>query len=484
MKLRLFALTLIVAAVTVPAAGGELQDDLIARRAAIMQRLTPDDMLVLWSAPERRYSNDVEYEFRQDSNLYYLTAIDQPDTILVLMPGNQERTAILFISPSNPEREHWNGHLLTAAEATAQSGIATVYPTTAFDAFMDAVLAGNPYGVAPGSQEFARFHAALAQQKARFMVVAPVPGLNGELSPEYAFANRARDRFSGLSVGNASRILAAARQVKTPYERKVMQESANVSSEAHMAGMKAARPNAYEYEVEAAIEYVYKKSGAFDWGYPSIVGSGPNATILHYQKSSRQMKDGELLLVDAAALYKYMTVDITRTYPVNGRFTREQRDIYDVVLQALDEGIKVARVGNRVADIHQKTVDVVKQGLLRLGLITDTSGDQYRMWFTHNANHWIGMDVHDVGDSRRPLEPGMTFVIEPGIYIRENVLDNLPKTAANEALIAKIRPAVQKYKDIGVRIEDSFLLTESGLTNLSAKVPRTADEVEAFMKTR
>jgi Xaa-Pro aminopeptidase len=484
MKLRLFALLLMVVAVSVPAAGGELQDDLTARRAAIMQRLTPEDMLVLWSAPERLYSNDVEYEFRQDSNLYYLTGVDQPNTILVLMPGNRERTAFLFISPSDPEREHWNGHLLTPAEATAQSGITTVYSTTAFDAFMNAVLGGGAYGVAPGSQEFSRFQSALAQQKARLMVMGPPPGLNGELSTEYRFANRARERFLGVTVGDATRILFDARQVKTPYERRIMQESASVSSEAHMAGMKAARPGAYEYEVEAAIEFVFKKNGAFDWGYPSIVGSGPNATVLHYQKSTRQMKDGELLLVDAAGFFKYMTVDITRTYPVNGRFTREQRDLYDLVLQAQNEGIRAAQIGRRLSDVHQATVDVIKQGLLKLGLITDTTGDQYRMWYTHSANHWIGMDVHDVGDSRRALEPGMTFVIEPGIYIRENVLDNLPKTAANDALVARIRPAVQKYRDIGIRIEDSFLLTESGLTNLSSKVPRTADEVEAFMKQR
>src|SRR3954469_13031360 len=147
MKLRLVILAIVVTAVAAPVFAGELQDDLIARRAAIMQHLAPEDMLVLWSAPERVYSLDIDYEFRQDSNLYYLTAIDQPDTILVLMPGNRERTAFLFISPSNPEREHWTGHLLTAADATAQSGIAAVYPTTAFDAFMDAILAGGTYGV-------------------------------------------------------------------------------------------------------------------------------------------------------------------------------------------------------------------------------------------------------------------------------------------------------------------------------------------------
>lgn len=484
MKLRLFSLTFIVSILAAPVFGGELQDDLMARRAAIMQRLAPEDMLVLWSAPERVFSLDINYEFRQDSNLYYLTGIDQPDTILVLMPGNRERTAFLFISPSNPEGEHWTGHLLTAAEASAQSGISTIYSTTAFETFMDAVLGGGAYGVPAASQEFARFQSALTQQKARLMVLGPPPGINGDPSEAYQFANKARQRFLGLTVGDATSILYTARQVKTPYERKVLQESANISGDAHMAGMKAAHPGAFEYEVEAAIEYVYKKNGAFDWGYPSIVGSGPNATTLHYEKSSRQMKDGELLLVDAAAFYKYVTVDITRTYPVNGRFTPAQRDIYNLVLDAQNEGMKAARAGNRLADIHQRTVDVIRQGLLNLGLITDASGDQYRIWYTHSASHWIGIDVHDVGDTRRPLEPGMAFVIEPGIYIRESALDALPKTPENLALIAKVRPVVQKYKDIGIRVEDSFLLTESGLTRLSAKVPRTVEEIEAFMKTR
>src|SRR3954452_1540355 len=230
MKLRLVILAIVVTAVAAPAAAGELQDDLIARRAAIMRRLAPEDMLVLWSAPERVYSRDVDYEYRQDSNLYYLTGIDQPNTILVLMPGNRERTAFLFVSPSNPEREHWTGHLLTPAEATAQSGIATVYPTTAFDDFMDAVLSGSTYGVSAGSPEFASFQSALAQHKARLLVLGPPPGLNGQLSPEYLFANKVRERFLGLAIGDATNLLSSARQVKTPYERKVLQESANVSS--------------------------------------------------------------------------------------------------------------------------------------------------------------------------------------------------------------------------------------------------------------
>ena len=272
--------------------------------------------------------------------------------------------------------------------------------------------------------------------------------------------------------------------MKTPYERKLLQESADVSSEAHMAGMKAARPGLYEYEVEAAIEYVYKKKGAFDWAYPSIVGSGSNGTILHYNASKRRMEDGDLLLVDAAAHYKYMTVDITRTYPINGRFTPEQRALYEMVLAAQEEGMKAARAGARVADVHQRTVDVIRAGLLKLGLITDASGDQYRIWYTHGSVHWIGLDVHDVGDSTRPLEPGMSFVIEPGVYIRESALDLLPRTAENAAFIEKVRPVVRRYNNLGIRVEDSFLLTETGLHRLSAAVPRTVEEVERFMQSR
>jgi Xaa-Pro aminopeptidase len=196
------------------------------------------------------------------------------------------------------------------------------------------------------------------------------------------------------------------------------------------------------------------------------------------------MHTGDLILVDAAANYQYASGDITRTYPVNGTFSPLQRDIYAIVLQAQDEGMKVAKAGASLEDIHKKTVEVVKAGLLKLGLITDTSGDQYRMWYTHGASHYIGIDVHDVGDRRTPLAPGMAFVIEPGIYIRAAALEALPRTPENTALIEKIEPAVKKYSDIGVRIEDSFLLEENGLRRLSASVPRTIEEIESFLRKR
>lgn len=481
---RLLLVLLLWAAAGTPVLASEFQDDLKARRARVMQRLSPESILILWSAPVKVYSNDVNYEYRQDSNFYYLTGIDQPESILVLMPGNQERKEILFVSPRDPSHEHWEGPTLSRSEATDRSGINNVHLTTQFEPFLNAILSGRSFGVPAGSAEFRTFQDALKRHGARVeMLLGPSPGLDGELTGQYLFASKLRQRFLGFTVNDATPIFADLRQVKTAYEQQILEKSGDISSEAHMAGMLAAKPGAYEYEVEAAIEYVYKKNGAADWGYPSIVGSGPNATILHYNASKRKMEPGDLLLVDAAANYQYMTVDITRTYPVSGTFTEAQKDIYKVVLEAQEEAMKITTPGIRTSQIHQKTVEVIKEGLMKLGLITDTSGDQYRTWYTHGSVHWIGLDVHDVGTDK-PLEPGMTFVIEPGIYIQASALDNLPATPQNAAFIEKVRPAFEKYKNIGVRVEDSFLLTSSGLKRLSAKVPRTISEIEAFMKAR
>jgi Xaa-Pro aminopeptidase len=281
---------------------------------------------------------------------------------------------------------------------------------------------------------------------------------------------------------DATSIVWEQRQVKTPYEQKVLRRSGEVSSAAHRAAMRATRPGRYEYEVEAELEKVYLESGAWGWSYPSIVGSGPNATILHYERSRRRMEDGDLLLIDAAANYEGLTVDITRTWPVNGRFTPEQADLWRLVVAAQDAGRKAATVGSTARDVEDAVAEVVAGGLLELGLVTDAGSDQFRTWYTHGVCHWIGMDVHDVGDYRRPLEPGMTFVIEPGVYIREGALDLLPDTPENRAFAEAVRPAVQRYRDLGVRVEDSFLLTGEGLFDLSSAVPRTLEEIEAYME--
>jgi Xaa-Pro aminopeptidase len=272
--------------------------------------------------------------------------------------------------------------------------------------------------------------------------------------------------------------------MKTPYEQRILTKSVEISGEAQMAGMRAAHTGAYEYEVLAAIEAVQRGRGAVSWSYPSIVGSGPNATILHYPRGERQMQSGELLLVDAACNFGYMAADITRTYPVSGTFSPLQKDIYRIVLQAQEEAMAAARPGVSLEDVHNKTVEVIKAGLLKLGLITDTTGDQYKMWYPHGASHFLGIDVHDVGDRKGPLAAGMAFTIEPGIYIRQSALDALPRTPANNALIEKVQPAVKKYADIGVRIEDSFLLESTGLRRLSSAVPRTIEEIEAFLKPK
>ncbi len=448
-----------------------------------MEQLGPDAMLVLWSAPPRLFSNDTYYEYRQDSDLYYLTGVAQEGTTLVLMPGNKTQQALLFISDFDPVREHWQGHSLTVEEARELSGIQTVYRASEFDRFINSTLARRAYGLnrRTVTQEYDAFFDALKAGRARLAMLLGPTEVGGELGTPQEFGKRITERVVGITLQDATDIIHSLRQVKTPYEQSVLTRSVDISNDAHIAGMRTARPGAYEYQVEAAIEQVYMAHGAMTPGYPSIVGSGPNATILHYNTSGRQMQAGEVLLVDAAGAYQYFTGDITRTYPVSGRFSPEQRQLYELVLAAQEAGMKAATAGAKTIDVERAAEAVIRDGLLKLGLITDAGGEQFRTWYTHGAVHWIGLDVHDVGDYNRPLAPGMAFVIEPGLYIRPEALDHLPKTPENAAFAAKVRPTVEKYKYIGVRVEDSFLLTETGLKQLSAKVPRTVEAIERLM---
>jgi len=473
----------VLALAAVHATAGPFQDDLKARRARAIERLGPDTLAIFWSAPPRVYSQDVNYEYRQDSNLLYLTGIDQEETILVLMPGNETRKEILFVREADARREHWNGHSLTPDEASAASGIQAVMTGNQFEPFIAAMFSKRGLGGSP--TEYARFFQALTDGHAKLaLLLEPVTNLSEPAGPVAQFASRVRERFFGFTIQDSSPILAELRQIKTGYEETVLRRSVEISSDAHKAGMLAAREGRFEYEVEAAIEAVYLQNGAMSWGYPSIVGSGPNATILHYEKSSRRIDPGDLLLVDASANYQGLTGDITRTYPVDGKFSREQRDIYDIVYAAQQAGEKAAKVGGQARDIQSACDEVLRAGLVRLGLVTDPSGMQFKIWATHGVTHWIGMDVHDVGAPRKPLDAGMAFTIEPGIYIREAALNDLPKTPENAAFIEKVRPLVTKYKNIGIRIEDSYLLTPTGLERLSKSVPRSVEEIETFLKKR
>ncbi len=484
----------------IPPYGGarDFVADLTARRARVMDALGPDSILILWAAPPRIYSTDVNYEYRQDSNFLYLTGLNEEGGVLVLVPGNRTRREFLFAPQGTPIQELWTGHVLTAAELRSETGIANVHlqkSAEEFDAFLAGLLEGKGYGATaePPATEFAEFFKAMEAGRARLGVLDRlVEGKPGAAKPAVpppgsaaARAAEIQRRHPQLSLFNATEILTRLRQIKTPYEQRVLRRSVEISAEAHIDGMKATRPGRWEYEVEAAIEHWYLKNGALSWGYPSIVGSGPNATTLHYLKSTRQMRSGDLLLVDAAANFQGLTGDITRTYPVSGRFSPEQRDIYELVLRAQDAGRAAATPGARAQAINAAIRDVFAAGLEKLGLVVPGGAGlpvsaQVSLWFPHGPVHGIGIDVHDPLGS---LDPGAAFVIEPGLYIRPDRLETLEKSPENLSLIEKLAPAVERYRDIGVRIEDSFLMTAAGPDSLSDKAPRAVRDIERVVGT-
>jgi Xaa-Pro aminopeptidase len=345
------------------------------------------------------------------------------------------------------------------------------------------MLNGTAYGpVNVNEREATPFKSALAAGRAQVALALENSKPDDPPTLAHEFARRVQAKHAGIRITNALPLLTELRMVKSPYEQRMLTRSLEISGEAMRAGMRAARPGAYEYQVKAAVEAVHVAKGAVGWSFPSIIGSGPDTTILHNPPGNRQIRDGDLVLVDAAANYEYLAGDLTRTFPANGRFTPRQREIYNLVLAAQDAGIQAAVPGATLMAVHYRTVDVIRQGLLTLGLITDATGDQYRMWYTHGGVHYLGIDVHDVGDNHQPLTPGMAFVIEPGIYIRQDALDALPRTPDNDALIKAVQPAVSKYLDLGIRIEDAFLLESTGLRRLTKDVPRTIEEIEAFLQ--
>lgn len=464
----------------------QLRQELERRRQAVVEKMGQRGMLILFSAEPRRYTGDVDYEFRQENNLYYLTGIRQPGVTLVLMPQNATYREILFLPEKNPGRELWTGKMLSPEEATQISGIANVWSAGEFEPFIDAVLNGRPYRVNRyiQSAEYRDFLEDLNQKQASvFLLLRERPGLQGELSREFSFANRLRERFLGIDISDASPIFDPLRLVKSPYEIQRLRRAIDITVQAHREAMRKVRPEIWEYEVEAVIEYVFKKNKSFDWAFPSIIGSGPNANVLHYDRSQRQAQDGELLLIDIGAEHDYYAADVTRTIPVSGKFSPAQAEIYEMVLQAQNAALELVKPGSTLQAVHQKAVEVLKDGLFRLGLITDQSGDQYRVFFPHGTAHWLGLDVHDVGSSSAPFQPGMVLTVEPGLYVRGDGLERLAEGKESAATLEAIRPAFEKYKNTGLRIEDDVLVTETGYELLSKGAPRTIAEIEATMKT-
>lgn len=453
------------------------------RRAHVMERMG-QGMALLISGEPKNFSNDVDYPFRQENNLYYLTGVNQKGVTLVLMPGNREQKEILFLPKREPSQEIWTGHMLSAEEAERRSGIKQIWEATELEAFLDATLTSHRYEKRSFSWDAPRPAESSAKDSLEvWLLLARGSSAVAQFQREKAFGDTLSTRYPRLRKKDLLPIFSELRMIKSSYELTQLRTAINLTADAHRDIMARVKPQMNESELDGLIHATYRRGGA-QWGFPSIVASGPNATTLHYEDNSRQMQDGDLALIDIGAEVDHYSAEVTRTIPVNGRFTPEQRTIYEIVLRAQDAGFQVAKPGATIRSVHNAALGVLKAELLRIGLVTDTTSTQYRLWFMHGTSHWLGLDVHDLGVRDAPFQPGMVLTVEPGLYIREDALDYLEKTPENDAFVAAVRPAFERYKTIGVRIEDDILITESGYEALSISVPRTVDEIEALMRQR
>ncbi|MEP7337911.1 MAG: aminopeptidase P family protein [Acidobacteriota bacterium] len=476
--------------------------ELAWRRQEAMKRMGDKAVMVLFSTEPRVYTYDVDYHYRQENNLYYLTGINQNGATLVLIPGAKRTREILFMPERDPRRETWNGKMLGADEAQRRSGIQEVWDAKLLNGFLstiapraEAAIAKRGEGAKPNAQLAAQWQnefqtlieAVKADQGELYLLSPPDARDLREYRQEYEFAESVKAANAGLKVKMAQPIFAELRLHKSPWEIKLIQHAADITAEAFFRVFAVAAPAMYEYEIQAEFEYTFKRRGADNWGYPCIVGAGANATTLHYITNQERLDDASLLLMDCAAEFDHYTADITRTLPINGKFTPEQAEIYRIVYDAQVASINRVRAGNLVGSVFDAktvqgaTAEVIKDGLLRLGLITSKENNEFRHWYMHGSSHWIGMNVHDVGDYRLPLVAGETLTVEPGIYIRPDMLEVLAKTPGNEKFIQAVRPAFEKYKGIGIRIEDDILVTNGDPVIMSAAIPRKLEDVEATM---
>jgi Xaa-Pro aminopeptidase len=424
-----------------------------ARRQAFMEKIQ-GAVAIFRSAPEfqRGRGENVEYPYRQDSDFYYLTGFAEPESICVLAPDHPEHKFILFVRPRDKAQETWTGRRAGTEGAINTYGADIAYTLDQLDEKLPQYLGKNSTLYYSSGQADA-FDDGLVQFLRHYR----------ELSG-----------FAPTHLIYPGDLLDQMRLVKQPEELELMRKAGKISAQGHLEALKATRPGMYEYEVQAVVEYAFRSNGAMRNAYASIVGSGPNATILHYDTNNRRMEDGDLLLIDAGAEYEYYSGDITRTFPVNGHFTPHQRAIYELVLRAEEAAIASVKPGITLTDVHDIAVEIITSGLVELGLL---EGDEkklieektYRSMFMHGTCHWLGIDVHDRGKYKRDgeepvLQPGMVFTVEPGIYISAD-LENVDP----------------KYHNIGVRIEDNVVVTEDGCEILTADVPKTIEEIEALM---
>jgi Xaa-Pro aminopeptidase len=421
------------------------------RRARLISAMDPG-VLVVFSTPAAIRNNDVEHEYRQSSDFFYLTGFDEPESVLVLSSVAEQDKLVLFVRPRDPERETWDGRRAGVEGAKAEFGADAAYPIAELSARLPELLLGA-----------SDLHYSLGRHREQDdVLLGALDGARrrGRRGPTYP-----------TRIVDGEVLLHEQRLFKRAEEIEIMRRAARISGEAHLEAMRRAQPGMNECEIDALFRGIFRRAGCERPAYEPIVGSGPNATILHYRRNNRVMQDGELLLIDAGCELEYYASDVTRTFPVNGRFSPEQRAIYELVLRAQDAAILKAQVGATLDEVHTTSADVITRGLIELGLIEGPpeqalTEQRYKTYYMHKCSHWLGMDVHDVGSyyhagKGRPLLPGMVLTVEPGIYI--------PEHASGGA---------ERYRGIGVRIEDDVLVTESGNDVLTAHIPRTVDAVE------
>ncbi|HKK22316.1 MAG TPA: Xaa-Pro aminopeptidase [Pseudohaliea sp.] len=425
------------------------------RRRKFMALMEPNSIAIIPSARQQYRNRDTEYPFRQDSDFLYLTGFPEPDAVLVLLPGRRHGQCVLFCRDRDPARELWDGYRAGPDGAVARYGADDAFPVGDIDDILPGLIEGRE-----------RVYYAMGRSQ----------GFDARLM---GWVNSIREREASGAVPpgeftDLDHLLHELRLVKSAGELRVMGRAAQITAEAHCAAMRACRPGLFEYQLEAELAYAYARGGARFPAYPAIVGGGVNGCILHYTDNGERLRDGDLVLIDAGCEYHGYASDVTRTFPVNGRFSPAQRALYEVVAAAHAAGIRASRAGNHWNQPHDATVRVITEGLVDLGLLRGRvskliQDGAYRDFYMHRAGHWLGLDVHDVGDYRvggawRLLEPGMVMTMEPGIYV-----------APDNTRVAK------KWRGIGIRIEDDVAITADGPEVLSAAVPVAPDAIESLM---
>ena len=425
------------------------------RRKALMAQMEPNSIAILPAAAVAIRNRDVEHVYRQDSDFQYLSGFPEPEAVIVLIPGREYGEYVLFCRERNPTRELWDGLRAGQEGAIRDFGADDAFPINDIDDILPGLIEGRDrvYSVMGSNPEFDR-------HVMDWINVIRSKANQGAQPPK---------EFVALD-----HLLHDMRLYKSAAEIKVMREAAQISGRAHVRAMQASRSGLFEFSLEAELDYEFRKGGAKMPAYGSIVASGRNACILHYQQNDAQLKDGDLVLIDAGCEIDCYASDITRTFPVSGKFSPEQKAIYELVLKAQEAAFAAIGPDKHWNQAHEATVRVITTGLVELGLLQGDvdeliSREAYKAFYMHRAGHWLGMDVHDVGDYRvggewRVLEVGMTLTVEPGIYV-----------APDNQNVAK------KWRGIGVRIEDDVVVTKQGCDILTSGVPKAVAEIEALM---